>query len=286
MMVRRRMLVLAYERTHRDGIMRSSRCIIDGPAGELGSIVLRPRDQTGPLPGILWIHGGGYMVGMAAMVYVSKGRALAQEYGAVVLSPEYRLAGTAPYPAALEDCYAALLHLYQHAEELGVDPNRIIVGGESAGGGLAVATCLLARDRGEVPVAYQLPLYPMLDCEDTATSRDNHGNVWNTERNHRGWSRYLGELYGSDDVPAYASPARATDLRGMPACYTYVLDGEPFLAETLAYVRRLQEAGVEARADVFHGDTHAFDMLLPWTQAARAAHARLLAHMRPFFEQA
>lgn len=265
--------------------MKSKRVTIEGPAGLLECVVLYPKDQAGPLPGILWIHGGGYVTGMANMVYVSKGRTLAQEYGAVVVSPEYRLAGQAPYPAALEDCYAALRFMHKHADELGICPDHIIVGGESAGGGLAVATCLLARDKGEVPVAFQLPLYPMLDCEDTASSRDNHGRVWNTQRNHWGWQCYLGELYGTQDVPAYASPARETNYEGLPPCYTYVLDGEPFLAETLAYVRNLQAAGVEARADVFHGDVHAFDMLQPWKREARAANERLLEHMRPFFEE-
>lgn len=263
--------------------MKHEKHVVETPGGVMDCIVVRPEKQEGRVPGILWIHGGGYVVGMATMVYVSKGLRLAREFGGVVISPEYRLAGKAPYPAALEDCYAALAYLHDHADELGVDPERIIVGGESAGGGLAVATCLMARDKGEIPVAFQLPLYPMLDCQDTASSRDNHGRVWNTERNHRGWKRYLGDLYGTDNVPAYASPARETNYAGLPPCYTYVLDGEPFLAETLTYVRNLQAAGVPARVDVFHGDVHAFDMLQPWKSATKEADARLLEEMAPFF---
>ena len=245
-------------------------------------IVLRySAGRRGLLPGILWIHGGGYTHGRAAMVHCTMGRALAKRYGGVVVSPEYRLAGQAPYPAALEDCWAALRYLWDHAAELSVDRSRLIVGGESAGGGLAAALCQYARDRGEVPVAFQIPLYPMLDCEDTPSSRDNHARGWDTEKNHRGWRAYLGELWGTDRVPPYASPSRAADYRGLPPCYTYVEDGEPFYDETLTYVRRLNEAGVEARADVFHGRTHGFDALL-WTKNAREAKRRLLEAAEPY----
>ena len=121
--------------------------------------VLQPKEADGPVPGILWIHGGGYITGGNYMVLVSCGKMLAERYGAVVVSPEYRLAGEAPYPAALEDCYAALVWMYEHADELGIDRTRIVVGGESAGGGLTAAVCLYARDKGEVPIALQLPRY-------------------------------------------------------------------------------------------------------------------------------
>ncbi len=247
------------------------RRIIAGPGGDLELIVLR----YGRGPGVLWIHGGGYALGMAGMVYASMGRMLARRFGGVVVSPEYRLAKQAPYPAALEDCRAALKYMYDNADALGVDRDRIVVGGESAGGGLAAALCLYERDRGEIPIAFQLPLYPMLDCEDTDSSRDNHGRVWNTKRNHWGWRWYLRDRYGTDRVPAYASPARAENFGGLPPCYTYVEDGEPFYDETLTYVRKLNEAGVEAHADVFHGKTHAFDFLF-WTKNAREAKRKLI----------
>ena len=245
---------------------------IKGPGGELKLRILRPREQVGLLPGILWIHGGGYMMGTSAMVYGSCGAMLARKYGAVVVSPVYRLAWKAPYPAALEDCYAALLYMHEHRQELGVD--RLIVGGESAGGGLSAALCIYARDRGEVRVDCQLPLYPMLDCEDTDSSRDNHGRGWDTRRNHWGWRHYLGPLYGSDAVPEYASASRAVDLAGLPPCYTFVCDGEPFYDETLTFVRRLREAGVPADADVYRGNIHGFDALF-WTGQARTARRKL-----------
>ena len=125
---------------------------IRGAGGEMDLIILR----YGKGPGILWIHGGGYVLGMAEMVYYSMGRMLARKYGGVVVSPEYRLAKKAPYPAALKDCYTALKYMYDHADELGIDRKRIIVGGESAGGGLAAALCMYARDKGEVPVSFQI----------------------------------------------------------------------------------------------------------------------------------
>ena len=248
---------------------------IEAGGREMKMKVLQPKEADGPVPGILWIHGGGYITGGNYMVLVSCGKMLAERYGAVVVSPEYRLAGEAPYPAALEDCYAALVWMYEHADELGIDRTRIVVGGESAGGGLTAAVCLYARDKGKVPVALQLPLYPMLDCEDTASSADNPGLTWGTKRNHKGWRKYLGDLYGTAHVPAYASPARATDYSGLPPCYTYVLDGEPFYEETLAYVKHLQAAGVDARVDVYPGDTHAFDLLFPWQERSRQAKRRL-----------
>ncbi len=248
---------------------------IDTEDGRVKARILRPKEADGPVPGILWIHGGGYMLGGSYMLDMSCGKMLAKEYGAVVVCPDYRLAGRAPFPAALEDCYAALEWMYENADELGIDRKRIVVGGESAGGGLTVAVCLYNRDKGSVPVAMQIPLYPMLDCEDTESSKDNHGKVWNTKRNHWGWKHYLGGLYGTDSVCKYASPARETDYSDLPPCYTFVADGEPFYSETLTYVKNLQEAGVEAVVDVYHGDTHAFDMLFPRREESKAARERL-----------
>lgn len=238
------------------------------------TIVLQPEKREGKLPGILWIHGGGYMLGMASMVGFSCGKLLAERYGGIVFSPAYTLANRAPYPAALHDCYAALEYMWDHAGELGIDQNKIIVGGESAGGGLAAALCIYARDQGKVKIAMHLPLYPMIDCYDTESSRNNRGKVWNTRRNHWGWRKYLGDLYGKE-VPSYASAARAEDYSGLPYCYTYVCDGEPFYQETIDYVENLRRDGVEADIDIYHGDVHAFDLLCFWTDQAKTAKEKL-----------
>lgn len=249
------------------------RTVIASPGGPMKLLVLQPK---GPAPapgrtGVLWIHGGGYITGMPEIVYMSRAVDLVRHCGAVVVSPDYRLSGKAPYPAALMDCHSALVYLKDHAAALGVRDDQLMVGGESAGGGLAAALCLYERDRGGVRIAFQMPIYPMLDNEDTETSRDNHAPVWNTRRNHYAWARYLRGVEGR--VPAYAAPARAEDCAGLPPAYTFVSTAEPFYAETLAYVRRLREAGVEATVDVYEGLFHAFDMLAPFLPVSRRAAA-------------
>ena len=221
-------------------------------------------------PGILWIHGGGYVTGMAEMIYMSRAIDLVKKYGAVVITPEYRLAKEAPYPAALEDCYAALKYLKAHAQELGVNDNQLMAGGESAGGGLTAALCMYARDKGEISIAYQMPLYPMIDDRDTESSRDNHAPVWNTRRNHAAWKAYLKGLQ-EKEVPPYAAAARQTDYTGLPPAYTFVGDIEPFYCETMAYIENLRKAGVEAKVDVYPGCFHAFDMLTPFRKVSRQA---------------
>ncbi len=227
----------------------------------------RPREET---PGILWIHGGGYITGMAEMVYISRAMALVKKFGVVVVAPEYRLSKEAPYPAALLDCYAALKYIKNNGAELGINTSQIMVGGESAGGGLAAAVCMYARDKGEVNIAFQMPLYPMLDDRDTPSSQNNHAPVWNTKRNHIGWKAYLGEFW-KKEVPAYAAPARQTDYSNLPPAYTFVGDIEPFYWETLMYIENLKKAGVEAKADVYPNCFHAFDMLLPTKKISRKA---------------
>ena len=173
--------------------------------------------------GVLWIHGGGYFTGMASMAgLMGRAPSLVKKFGAVVVSPEYRLGRKGRYPNALNDCYDALKYMLLHAEELGINPNQIFVGGESAGGGLTAALCMLARDRQEVNIAFQMPLYPMIDDRDTESSKDNHSFEWNTRGNHLGWGIYLGPLYGTDDVPAYAASARQKDYKAMPPASTFL----------------------------------------------------------------
>ena len=230
--------------------------------GSIPALLLSPRTATDNATGVLWLHGGGYAVGMKEMVHMSRAVGLVKRFGAVVLAPGYRLSLLAPYPAALDDCYAALLYLKEHAAALGVRSDQIMVGGESAGGGLCAAVCIRARDTGDVSVAFQMPLYPMLDDRDTETSRDNHGRVWNTRRNHLAWRLYL---RGTDRarLSPCAAPARLTDFAGLPPAYSFIADGEPFYAETVRYFDRLRAAGIPAELDIYHTDLHAFDMMRP-----------------------
>jgi len=260
--------------------LKSEKVPVDETKLEL--LILRPAINAKPVdktPGILWIHGGGYVTGMAKMIYMSRAIDLVKKYGAVVVTPEYRLSKQAPYPAALQDCYAALMYLKEHAEELGVNSSQIMVGGESAGGGLTAALCMYARDKGEVKIAYQMPLYPMIDNLDTDSSRDNHAPVWNTKRNHRGWKAYLGDLWEhGEKVPPYAAAARQTNYADLPPAYTFVGDIEPFYCETLTYIENLKKAGVEASVDVYPNCFHAFDMLLPFKKVSKQAIAEFEKH--------
>lgn len=234
------------------------------------ALVVAPKILKKNAPGILWIHGGGYMTGMKEMVHMSRAIDLVKNYGATVISPGYRLSFIKPYPAAIEDCYDALLYLKNHADELGINRNQIMAGGESAGGGLCAALCMMARDTGEVNIAYQMPLYPMLDNFDTETSVDNHGKVWNTRKNHIAWKLYLRKNAGKVVSP-YAAPARQTDYANLPPAYSFVGDGEPFYAETCTYINNLKKAGIEAKLDVYHSNMHAFDMMKPQLAISRQA---------------
>lgn len=181
---------------------------------------------------------------------------------------------------------SALLYLKAHAAAFGVRSDQLMVGGESAGGGLCAAVCIRARDEGKVSVAFQMPLYPMLDDRDTESSRDNRGRVWNTRRNHFAWQLYL---RGTDraQLSPYAAPARLTDFSHLPPAYSFVGDGEPFYAEAVRYFERLRAAGVPAELDVYHSDMHAFDMMRPddvlSIQAAEAFNTRFADAQARFF---
>ena len=158
--------------------------------GHIPVLILRPAEAVKDRPGVMWIHGGGYILGMKEMVYMSRAADLVKKYGAAVVSPGYRLAWLHPYPAAVNDCYQVLEYMNDHSEDIGFRGDQLMVGGESAGGGLCAAVCMMARDRG-IKIAYQMPLYPMISNTDTESSRNNHGKVWNTSRNHLGWRIYL-----------------------------------------------------------------------------------------------
>ena len=214
-------------------------------------------------PCVYWIHGGGYMFGSALMPEPRLER-WAEELDCVVVSVEYRLAPEHPYPAPLDDCYAGLSWTARHADDLGIDPARITVAGASAGGGLAAGLTLLARDRAEVAIAYQLLIYPMIDDRNATPSSHIVGApVWSRAANLLGWRAYLGKEPGGDDVPAYAAPARATDLSGLPPTFIGVGTLDVFRDEDMEYGRRLLAAGVPTEVHVYPGAPHGFEMIVP-----------------------
>jgi acetyl esterase/lipase len=223
-------------------------------------VVSRPTEATSDLPAIVWIHGGGYVLGTVEM---NQGFAdqLVDELGAVVVSVDYRLAPETRAPGSVEDCYAALCWLHANAAELGIDPARIAIAGESAGGGLAAALGQLARDRGEIPVCLAALVYPMLDDRTAVTDDPNPYSrqyVWSPADNAFGWESVLGCPPGSAEVPPYASPARTEDLAGLSATFIGVGALDLFLDEDVEYARRLVRAGVPTELHVYPGAFHGF----------------------------
>lgn len=245
-----------------DPNVRVQKITITEGGRRIGALVLSPKITPTKATGILWIHGGGYILGMKEMVHMSRAVDLVKRFGAVVVSPGYRLAPLSPYPAALNDCYAALLYMKSHSEELGIRNDQIMVGGESAGGGLCAAVCIKARDEGSVNIAFQMPLYPMLDDRFTESSRNNHGRVWNTRRNRFAWRCYL-RGQNRKNISPYASPAHLENFSGLPPAYTFVGDGEPFYSETVQYIESLKACGIPACVDIYRSNMHAFDMMKP-----------------------
>lgn len=239
--------------------------------------VYRPLDANPDLPVLLYLHGGGYAIGLP-----EDGGAVIKQFidtrACVVVAPDYRKSLDAPYPAALDEAYDTLVWVRDNAAMLGTRTDQIMVGGHSAGGGLTAAVALRARDQGDVKISFQMPIYPMIDDRMTTQSAtDTNDPVWSSKTNAVGWSLYLGDLMGKGDaVPYTAAPARATDLAGLPPTATYVGDLEPFRDETVAYVEALRQAGVPVDFKLFTGCFHGFDMVNPNAGVSKAATAFIL----------
>lgn len=222
-----------------------------------------PTNVEGPYPTLLHIHGGGYIIGDADMMDAAN-RGTAADLGCAIFSVDYRLAPETAHPGPVEDCYAALKWVHDHAAELKVDTTRIGIKGESAGGGLAAGLALLARDRGEVRLAFQHLIYPMID-DRTCVAADPHPFVgefvWTPEHNVFGWASLLGRAPGGPDVSPYAAAARATDLARLPPTFISVGALDLFLEEDIDYARRLSRAGVPVELHVYPGAFHGFGMM-------------------------
>jgi acetyl esterase/lipase len=219
--------------------------------------IFRPTSDapTGGRPALLDIHGGGFIVGSIEME-LGFGIQLARDLGVVVVTPEYRLAPEHPFPAGLEDCYAALVWLHDQADALGVDPGRLAVGGQSAGGGLAAATALLARDRGGPALCFQFLGIPELDHRLDTTSMRTFTDtpMWHRGSAIQSWQHYLGPDTG--EVSPYASPSIAPDLSGLPPAYVTTMEFDPLRDEGILYALRLMEAGVSVELHSFPGTFH------------------------------
>jgi acetyl esterase/lipase len=225
-----------------------------------GVRLYRPVGVSEPAPALLWIHGGGYVIGTAQQDDALC-RRFSARLGITVASVDYRLAPEHPYPAPLEDCYAALTWL---AGLPAVDSDRVAIGGASAGGGLAAALALLARDRGEIRPIFQLLAYPMLDDRSSKTAANPNYRLWSPGSNQFGWTAYLGNA-----DPQVAVPARREDLSGLAPAWIGVGTHDLFHDEDLAYAERLKSAGVPCQVEIVPGAFHGFDLFVPKAQVSR-----------------
>ena len=232
--------------------------------------IYRPVEPQGAMPCLFWIHGGGHVLGQVEQDDPAMDQYI-EALGCAVVSVDWRRPPEHPYPAPMNDCYAGLAWTYEHAEELGIDRTRIVVGGASSGGGSAAGLVLLARDRGEIPVSFQFLIYPMTDDRGiTASSRAiTHHKVWNRTSNEIGWRAYLGDAYGTDDVSPYAAPSRATDLSGLPPTFIATGDLDMFVDENLDYAQRLIQAGVPTELHLYPRAIHGFDVFAPDSAVSR-----------------
>lgn len=250
-----------------DRVDRVDHVVSDDPR-----VVVRVHTPDGldePAPCLYSIHGGGYVLGSYDMDDAKFDR-LCPELGIIGVSVEYRLAPETPYPGPLDDCYAGLAWTLEHAAELGVDPDKIGITGTSAGGGLCAGLALLVRDRGEIPVRFQLLDCPMIDPTlTTPSSQLDDLIVWSKASNEFGWRSYLGDLYGTDDIPPYAAPALADDLSGLPEAYVCIGGADGFRDEDITYAMRLYGAGVPTELHVYPGAPHGVQLFAGTAIAAR-----------------
>lgn len=251
--------------------------MVPGPDGaEIRLRVHRPTDAVGDLPCLFWMHGGGYVIGAPEQDDLRFDR-WCQRFGLVGVGVQYRLAPEHPYPAAIEDCYAGLSWVMGNGADIGVDVDRIGIGGPSAGGGLAAALALMVRDRGQFEIDYQLLIYPMIDDTRSTTSAGWEVPVWPPSSNRFGWSSYLGDRFDTNNIPSHAAPARETDLTGLPPTYIMVGGLDGFADEDIDYATRLNHAGVPVELHVYPGAPHGFEGFAPGAAVSRQARADMNA---------
>ena len=235
---------------------------IPGPDVDIPIVIYQPPSQA-PRPGLLWIHGGGYIIGTAREDAICN--AIAEHVGCTIVSVDYRLAPEATYKESMSDCFVALNWMVDYADELGIEKRRIAIGGNSAGGGLTAGLALYNRDNKGPDLAFQLLIYPMLD--DTHETPSGHEivyeNVWHREVSLKAWRMYLGDECGTDSVSPYAAAARAEDLSGLPPAFVTVGTVDLFRDEDIDYAQRLMAAGVPTELEVYPGMFHAGERVAP-----------------------
>jgi acetyl esterase/lipase len=248
--------------------------------------IFKPLNAAGELPGMLYIHGGGYVIGRPEE-FIDIIKNFIDAKPCVIIAPDYRKALEAPYPAAFNDCYDTLLWMKDNAEALGIISDQFIIGGHSAGGGLTAAVTLKAADTKDVNVAFQMPIYPMIDDRQLSESAVNSdAPVWNSKSNELGWRLYLSDLKDREkEIPSYAAPSRGTDYSKLPPTITFVGDLEPFRDETIAYVENLKKAGIKVDFEMYKGCFHGFDRVAPGAEITRAANHFLFSRYSDYVDE-
>lgn len=248
--------------------------------------IFKPLNCSVELPGMLYLHGGGMVLGNPED-YLTIIKRFIDTKPCIIVAPDYRKAFDSPYPAAFNDCYDTLLWMNENVKSLGILPHKIIVAGHSAGGGLAAAVTLKATDTQAVNIAFQIPVYPMLDDRQTSESaKDNNSAGWNSKSNQMGWRAYLRDLLRmGQEVPAYAVPARATSYAKLPPTITFVGDLEPFRDETIAYVENLKREAIPVTFRVFKGCYHAFEVIFPDLEISKEAWSFLLTAYSKYMDK-
>ena len=271
--------LITNEELERGGKFTVAERVVPGLDGDpdISLLICTPTAATGTLGCVYNIHGGGMIVGDNRMG-VPEVQDWAEELDLVVVSVQYRLAPETPHPGPVNDCYAGLLWTAEHADELGFDASRLVVTGASAGGGLAAAVTLMARDKGGPELAGQVLNCPMLDDRnDTASSWQMAGRgIWDRTANDTGWTALLGDARGGPEVSPYAAPARATDLSNLPPTFVDVGSAETFRDEDIAYANRIWLAGGRAELHVWPGCFHGFDGFVPQARLSQEAKATRL----------
>lgn len=276
--------LLTDDQIRRGGVFELEERVTGRPDGTPGPMLLicRPTATRGPHPVIYHTHGGGMVAGATRTVELADDLDRAQELHVAVVAVDYRLAPEHPHPAPVEDCYAGLVWLVENATDLGMDPDRIIISGSSAGGCLAAGVCLLARDRGAPPILGQMLRCPMLDdrCDSPSAIQMERVGLGDGLSNLVGWTALLGERRGTTEVSRYAAPSRASDLSGLPPAFIDVGSVEALRDEAVSYATRIWQAGGQAELHVWSGGFHGFDIWVPQAVVSQAARRARLSWLR------
>lgn len=260
------------EGTNTEGLINQEKYIKSNNGGpNIRVRIYRPENNTERLPVMLYIHGGGYALGNPEQNgdVIKK---FIDKRPCVVVAPGYRRSQTEPYPAAFNDCYDTLLWIRDNADAINVDANKLMVGGHSAGGGLTAAVTLKARDTKDCKIAFQMPIYPMIDDRHNKESSQFESPAWGVKSNHIGWNLYLKDLHKKkQEIPAYAAPARNKDYTNFPPTFTFVGGIEPFRDDTIEYVEALKQYNIPVKFKLFEGCYHGFEIAQPETQVSKNA---------------